>query len=660
MQPIKLRDLLDFAAVSSPTCAPSGDDYTWVKHQPDLANNTYTHELYLSVGGSTLQLSDAMPGEPYWLDGETFLYTSKSGTGRGATIMRYHTKTKQAELALQLPFYGQIIAVLPDGTYLVQATVNVIEQRRVAGLQGPALEAEWKALERENDMVWVLDEFPYWQNGQGLINKLRTGLYLADAQGNVQRITEEMFQVDQAVYDAVRNRVYFAGAAYGSRKQYWDGVFVYDVETQKTRCLIPRGHYEIGAFALAGGRIILTACRQDQGKTLAQMHDLYAMDVDTGALTLLHSGELSFGDAIGTDVTHGGGCQFVAREDAVYFLCCVEEHTELMRYPYHGEPETLLKVYGAINSFAMGKNQIILAAVLDMRPSELYRLDQNGTLTPLTAYNSAYCETHEIVWPKEIRFVNSEGNEIHGLVLLPPNFNEKGSYPAILDIHGGPRAAYGTVFYHEMQYWTSQGYVVMFCNPTGSLGRGQYFGDVCGKTGIIDYEDIMTFVDEVLKTYPQINEKRLGVTGGSYGGFMTNWIIGHTGRFAAAASQRSTSNNISNEATTGNGSLFTESCLLAGQQRSDELLWEQSPLKFAEHATTPTLFIAALEDYCCYHVESLQMYTALNRIGVDTKVCLFRHENHGLSRTGRPEARIRRLQEITGWMDRYLKEEAEQ
>ena len=374
MQPIKLRDLLDFAAVSSPTCAPSGDGYTWVKHQPDLANNTYTHELYLSVGGSTLQLSDAMPGEPYWLDGETFLYTSKSGTGRGATIMRYHTKTKQAELALQLPFYGQIIAVLPDGTYLVQATVNVIEQRRVAGLQGPALEAEWRAIERENDMVWVLDEFPYWQNGQGLINKLRTGLYLADTQGNVQRITEEMFQVDQAVYDAARNRVYFAGAAYGSRKQYWDGVFVYDVETQKTRCLIPQGHYEIGAFALAGGRIILTACRQDQGKTLAQMHDLYAMDVDTGALTLLHSGELSFGDAIGTDVTHGGGCQFVAWEDAVYFLCCVEEHTELMRYPYHGEPETLLKVYGAINSFAMGENQIILAAVLDMRPSELYRL----------------------------------------------------------------------------------------------------------------------------------------------------------------------------------------------------------------------------------------------------------------------------------------------
>ena len=158
--------------------------------------------------------------------------------------------------------------------------------------------------------------------------------------------------------------------AYGSRKQYWDGVFVYDVETQKTRCLIPQGHYEIGAFALAGGRIILTACRQDQGKTLAQMHDLYAMDVDTGALTLLHSGELSFGDAIGTDVTHGGGCQFVAWEDAVYFLCCVEEHTELMRYPYHGEPETLLKVYGAINSFAMGENQIILAAVLDRLPRQ--------------------------------------------------------------------------------------------------------------------------------------------------------------------------------------------------------------------------------------------------------------------------------------------------
>lgn len=655
MQPIKLDDFLTFAAVSSPSCAPSGDAYTWVKHRPDVEHNTYTHDLYLSAGGKPTCIADALPAEPFWLDGETFLYASRAGAGRGSRFMKYHIPTGTAEETLCLPFRGQIAAALPEGKYLVQATVNVTEQRRTAGLSGPAQEQEWAAIDEENDMVWVIDEFPYWQNGQGLTNKLRTGLYIADAAGSVQRITEELFNVENVAYSAARAQVFFAGASYDSRKQYWSGVYVYDVREKTVRCLIPEGHYEIGFFGLAGDRIILTACRQDQGQVLAQMHDLYAMDLDTGTLTLLHSGELSFGDGISTDVTHGGGCQFVAQEDAVYFLCCVEEHTELMRYSYTGAPETLLEVYGAINAFAVGEKQIIFAAVKDMNLSALYCLDPAGVVTQLTDYNDTYCASHTIVWPREVRFVNYEGNEVHGLVLLPPDFDPEQTYPAILGIHGGPRAAYGTVFYHEMQYWASEGYVVMFCNPTGSLGRGQYFGDVCGKTGQIDYDDIMTFVDEVLKAYPQIDQTRLGVTGGSYGGFMTNWIIGHTARFAAAASQRSTSNNISNEATTGNGSLFTKSCLKAGQERSDALLWDQSPLKYAERATTPTLFIAALEDYCCYHVESLQMYAALNRIGVDTRVCLFRHEHHGLSRTGRPEARIRRLQEITGWMDKYLK-----
>lgn len=655
MQPIQLNDFLTFSAVSSPSCAPSGDAYTWVKHQADAAHNTYTHELYLSRPGKTIPITDAIAGEPYWLDGETFLYESRTSATRGSQFFQYHIPTGSAEAVLCLPFRGQIVAVLPDGKYLVKATVNVLEQRRTAGLTGLALEQAWSAIDRENDMVWVIDEFPYWQNGQGLTNKLRTGLYIADAAGSIMQITEEMFNVEHVAYSAGRNQVIFAGASYGSQKQYWSGIYVYDVGQKTIRCLVPEGHYEIGFFGLAEDRLILTACRQDQGQVLAQMHDLYTLDLDTSTLTLLHSGELSFGDGISTDVTHGSGSQFAVRADAVYFLCCVEEHTELMRYSYAGVPETLLKIYGAINSFSVGENQIIFAAVKDMTLSALYRLDPAGTVTKLTDYNDAYCATHATVWPKEVRFVNYEGNEIHGLVLLPPNFRSEQTYPAILDIHGGPRAAYGTVFYHEMQYWANEGYVVMFCNPTGSLGRGQYFGDVCGKTGKIDYDDIMTFVDAVLKAYPQIDSKRLGVTGGSYGGFMTNWIIGQTNRFAAAVSQRSTSNNISNEATTGNGSLFTRSCLKAGQERTDALLWDQSPLKYAQRVTTPTLFIAALEDYCCYHVESLQMYAALNRIGVDTRVCLFRHEHHGLSRTGRPEARIRRLQEITAWMDKYLK-----
>lgn len=132
--------------------------------------------------------------------------------------------------------------------------------------------------------------------------------------------------------------------------------------------------------------------------------------------------------------------------------------------------------------------------------------------------------------------------ELDGWILKPADFDEKRTYPAILDIHGGPKTAYGEVFFHEMQFWAGQGYVVFFCNPTGSDGRGDRFADLRGRYGQIDYEDLMAFTDAVLDRVPQIDTRRLGVTGGSYGGYMTNWIIGHTDRFAAAASQRSIAN----------------------------------------------------------------------------------------------------------------------
>lgn len=135
--------------------------------------------------------------------------------------------------------------------------------------------------------------------------------------------------------------------------------------------------------------------------------------------------------------------------------------------------------------------------------------------------------------------------EVEGWVLLPKDFDPSKSYPAVLDIHGGPKTVYGPVFYHEMQLWANRGYFVFFCNPIGSDGRGNRFADIRGHYGETDYRNLMDFTDAVLARYPQIDRKRLAVTGGSYGGFMTNWIIGHTDRFACAASQRSISNWLS-------------------------------------------------------------------------------------------------------------------
>jgi dipeptidyl aminopeptidase/acylaminoacyl peptidase len=165
---------------------------------------------------------------------------------------------------------------------------------------------------------------------------------------------------------------------------------------------------------------------------------------------------------------------------------------------------------------------------------------------------------------------------------------------------------------------------------------------------------MMKAIDVASDNYPQIDTERLGVAGGSYGGIMTNWIIGHTDRFKAAVSQRSLCNMVSSFGTADNGFNFVAEQMASTPWENMDLLWHQSPLKYANKVQTPTLFVHSEEDYRCHYSESLQMFTALKYHGIDSRVCLIKGESHGLSRNGRPRSRIKRLEEITNWLDRYL------
>ncbi|MBQ4093842.1 MAG: S9 family peptidase [Oscillospiraceae bacterium] len=273
----------------------------------------------------------------------------------------------------------------------------------------------------------------------------------------------------------------------------------------------------------------------------------------------------------------------------------------------------------------------------------------------VTDFNGEWLASHSAVTPEYHSFTATDGFEIHGFAMKPAGYEAGKKYPAILHIHGGPRTVFGSVFHHEMQVWANAGYFVFYCNPRGSDGRGNEFGDINGKYGTVDYENIMQFTDEMLQKYPDVDRFRVGVTGGSYGGFMTNWIIGHTGRFAAAASQRSISNWIAFEHTSDIGPFFTPNNQATTTREDVDKMWWHSPLKYADNCTTPTLFIHSDSDYRCWMVEGLSMFTALKMHGCEARMCLFKGETHELSRSGKPQNRIRRMEEILGWMDKYLK-----
>ena len=251
--------------------------------------------------------------------------------------------------------------------------------------------------------------------------------------------------------------------------------------------------------------------------------------------------------------------------------------------------------------------------------------------------------------------MDRDGVELDGWVLKPVGYEPGKKYPAILEMHGGPKAIFGSVFHHEMQILANMGYFVFWTNPRGSDGRGSEFAAMTGNLGGIDFNDFMDFTDEVLKRYTDIDEKRVGICGGSYGGFMCNWMIGHTDRYAAAASQRSISNYFTKSLTTDIGYNHNMSQLDSDPWKSFDTVWKHSPLKNGHLAKTPTLFIQSDEDYRCWMSDALQMFSALKLNGVDSKVVLFHGENHELSRSGKPENRITRLTEICEWFEKYVK-----
>ena len=255
---------------------------------------------------------------------------------------------------------------------------------------------------------------------------------------------------------------------------------------------------------------------------------------------------------------------------------------------------------------------------------------------------------------REVWFKSFDGTELQGWLVLPPRFNSKRKYPAILEIHGGPRAQYAFTFFHEMQYLAAQGYVVFYTNPRGGQGRGETFADaISGGWGDLDYKDCMAAADW-LEKQKFVNTKRMGVTGGSYGGYMTNWIIGQTNRFRAAVTQRSVVELSSFFGTSDMGwSLERE---FHGRPWVNRENYDKcSPLTYSEKVKTPVLIIHSENDLRCSIEQAEQMFVRLKIQGKKVEFVRFPEEPHGLSRHGRPDRRIARLEWIKKWFDRYLK-----
>ncbi len=342
----------------------------------------------------------------------------------------------------------------------------------------------------------------------------------------------------------------------------------------------------------------------------------------------------------------------------LYFLAEVAGSSHVFSIPSSGGPvRQITQGEQHLLGFTMDRSMQTLAlAVAEYNhPGDVFvqRVDAQEKRR-LTELNGDWLAEVYIAKPERLEFKGAGGWNVEGWILKPPGFDPAKKYPMILEVHGGPHTAYGYTFHQEFQMLCGKGYVVLYTNPRGSTGYGREFSlAVRGIWGREDYEDVMAGV-EALVSQGYIDEGRMGVTGGSYGGFMTNWIVGHTDRFKAAVTQRSVVNLATMFGTCDFGWDLCEDNFETTPWDDPERYAFHSPITYVKNMKTPLLILHSDWDLRCPVEQAEQLYTALKYLKREVEFVRFEGQSHGLSRGGHPKLRVERLNLIASWFERYM------
>ena len=663
MKTVAIDDFKNYRFLSGLSYSPDGKTAVFAVKKAQKDGKGYTSDLYMYRDGELRRLTaGGKEGSFAWKNSnELFIFASreeedkKRAEGREAFTPLYTLKLDggEAEKTSELPFRASRMELWHDSVYAVSGSIS----KDCPDYYKLSEEDRKKEDERiRNDADYeVCDELPFWFNGAGFINGNRSALFLFDEKtGEVEMVNDPQYNVSG--YELMEDRIIFWGSKGAAFAELTDTVFSYSRNDKKVTVVRDDKVYRVGGSALLNGRLVL-ALNDGKEHGMNQDEDLYWFDPDTGKEELLYKTDTSIGNSTGSDCRLGHGRSVKNGSKGIYFTETRRNSGVLCCLTADGEKKTVIDIEGSVDDFDVSEEtgKVISVRITAGELQELYvsELD-GGEAEKVSDFNGEALKDTYVALPEKITFM-SEGWDIDGWVLKPFGFDPGKKYPAVLDIHGGPKTVYGEIFFHEMQYWAGLGYFVFFCNPIGSDGRGNEFADIRGKYGTVEYNNIMDFTDEVLKKYPQIDPEKVCVTGGSYGGYMTNWIVGHTDRYCCAATQRSISNWISFEGVSDIGPMFTrdQQCADLYHKSDLEKLWWHSPLKYADDVKTPTLFIHSDQDYRCPFEQGIQFFSALKTRGVETRMAVFHGENHELSRSGMPDHRVRRLKEITDWFNSH-------
>ena len=660
MQDLLLDDFKNIRYIDNLALSPNGKCIALLGRKVNEDNN-YDVAVFVDKGCGFEPLTSLSGNVEHflWLDDETILFSElrdkkdREQVGKGYELTSFYSISLnggEAKPSFKVDAAVIGLELLEKGKYLA---ITAFDNARPS-LEGKSVQEKEQLLKEFNmeKRFQVIDELPFCADGKGITNKKRTRLNILTSEG-LRPITDKFANIISYTLSPCKKRLaYICDPAPAEIHNSYCNIHVADLETFEEYEVLKEPK-RIRIFDFWKDKMVVAFA--EPGQRRYEHGPFYIVDPKTKEAELLTEFDRSIGESGFSDSKFYCGTVTMAVGDKYYFTSLSGFHADIYELDLNtGIISNFTNSGSDIEFFDMKNGRIVAGAMEPGRLMDVYEL-KGGKLERISDFNEEIHKNRSYSAPEHFTFNDEEGFEIDGWVIKPTNYEKGKKYPAILNIHGGPKIAYTDSYFYEMQYWAAQGYFVIYSNPRGSDGKGNEFADIRGKYGLTDYENLMLFVDKCLERYPDMDEKRLGVTCGSYGGFMTSWIVGHTNRFKAAVTQCSISNWVSFYCMSDIGHHYGKDQLKADPWSDPEKLWRQSPLKYAPYVKTPTLVLHSCEDYRCCIPEAHQWYTALKLHGVTTKLVVFHGENHEMPRSGKPDYRARRLMEITGWMDKYLK-----
>jgi dipeptidyl aminopeptidase/acylaminoacyl peptidase len=508
----------------------------------------------------------------------------------------------------------------------------------------------------------------YRLDGDGYFNTARHKLYLVDTKTGDHKLICDKDPMGWFSFEwspDSKTIVLAANIAKEPFKSPWkDRIYLLDAKSGKVSQVPGQvdGSVEAPCFSPDGKKIAYGGREGKESQWGAVNSHLHVIDVKTGKRTNLTGGtDYCLHAATLSDTREAGfGANFKWMPDGKRIVFSLGWHGET-------HPAIIDAGGGKVEQLTSGAKEYAFASISDGgllgmtvgswdRPNEIaFGKVVKGKLEvkTLTDFNKELFAELELAKPQAFTTKSQDGWTVHGW-LLKPTRAKKGKLPAVLEVHGGPHAQYGVPFFHELQVLAANGYMVFYSNPRGSKGYGEeHCNAIKGDWGNKDWIDVMAVADYMDK-HEGVDKKRTAIMGGSYGGYMTCWAIGHTTRFKAAITDRCVSNLLS---MAGNSDFpdIPDTYWKGNAWDESETMWSQSPIKYVRNAKTPTMIIHSEGDLRCNVEQGEQVFCALKTLGVPTRFVRYPSStSHGLSRSGPPDLRIHRLKQILGWYDEYL------